>query len=501
MVMEEKEINSMVNNTENIDRQTAYAALPDKIKDYSERVAYNSKQIFAELLRQKVYSDYADINKDNLNIIFEAVKYFDIGYAFKTEGVISEKVIPIMHVNIGADVFFNDIKTRADFKNLSIEEKKFRTIAKDVAAYHHEEWNGDGYPLGLRMEEIPIIARICTVCLAFEELTNNNNLNKKDRFTAMKEITKYSGIYYDPKLVDVMVGILPILVVKGEAFDPNEEIIIDEPVVEEVHEDVEEETIDVVKEEVKETNEDKSKKKKKASRPMELLYSPVVNPRNNKLIYFNSELIINDRYYGAMKPILYASIAEKMGKMTDIILIALTQAIEFIKLAELYKVEFDGLLFKLYPSIVEKEGNLNKVLKAVEKSGINPNKLIFEISESTLVTDEEKILKNIESIKKSRVRIAITEFGEEYSSLSRLGDIDFDILMIGSAFTRKIVTNTKIAGVVRGLIDLAKNLGVEVICEHISQEEQLQILKKLGCNAFEGPIFGELSSYKEFIKE
>ncbi len=500
MVMEVKETEkSIINNTENVDRHTAYNALPDNIRDYSERVAYNSKLIFAELLRQKIYTDYADLSKENLNIIFDAVKYFDIGFAFKTEGAISEKVIPIMHVNIGADIFFNDIKTRADFKALTIYEKKLRTIAKDVTTYHHEQWDGNGYPLGLIKEEIPIIARICSVCLAFEELTNRNDGNQKTRFNAIKEITKLSGINFDPIIVDVMVGILPMLVVKGEIFDPNEEIIIEEP-QEEVVEEVEEVT-EPVKEEVKEIKEDKLTKKKKASRPIELLYSPVQNIRTKKYVYFNSELVINDRYYGAMKPVLYASIAEKMGKMTDIILIALTQAIEFIKLAKLCNVEFDGLLFKLYPSIVEKETNLNKVLKLVEKSGIDPNKIIFEIAESTFVTDDEKVIKNIDSIKKNKFRIAICEFGEEYSSLSRIGDFDFDILIIGSSFVRKVDTNTKVAGVVRGLIDLAKNLGVDVICEKVSNDEQLQILKKLGCNMFEGRVIGEVQTYKEILSE
>lgn len=499
MVMEMDNEKVLINNTENVDRHTAYNALPDKIKDYSERVAYNSKLIFAELIRRKVYTDYSDLNEENLSLIFDAVKYFDIGYAFKTSGVISEKVIPIMHVNIGADIFFNDIKTRADFKALTITEKKLRTIAKDVTTYHHEQWDGSGYPLGLRMEEIPLIARICNICLVFEELTNRNDGNQKDRFNAMKEISKQADVLYDPLIVDAMVNILPILVIKGEIYDPYEEIIIEKPAPVVVEEEPEIE--EPIKEEVQEFKEDKLKKKKKASRPIELLYSPVENIKTGKTVYFKSQLIINDRYYGAMKPLLYASIAEKMGKMTEIVLIGLNQAIEFIKLAELCNVEFDGLLFKLYPSIVEKEGNLNKVLKLIEKSEINPNKIIFEISESTLVTDDEKIIKNIELIKKSNIRIAISEFGEEYSSLSRIGDFDFDILIIGASFVRKITTNTKVTGVVRSLLDLARNLGVQEICEHVSTDEQLQILKKLGCNTFEGRIIGELQTYKEVLSE
>lgn len=497
--MENENNNSTINNTKIVDRHTAYDALPDNIKDYSERVAYNSKLIYAELIRQKIFSEFGDVTKDNINIIFDAVKYFDIGFVFKTEGVISEKVIPIMHVNIGADLFFCDIKSRNDFKALSVFEKKVRTIGKDVTTYHHEMWDGSGYPLGLKMEEIPVIARICSVCLAFEELTNNNAGNQKDRFTAIKEITKLSGSYYDPTIVEVMVKTLPMLVIKGEIYDPYEEIIIEEPVVEE--EQDEEEINEPPLEEVVDKKEEKAPKKKKSSRPVELLFSPVQNTKNNKVVYFKSEVILNDKYYGAMKPVVYTSVAEKMGKITDILLIGLTQAIEFIRIAALDKIEYNGLLFKLSPTVVEKEANLNKILKLIEKEEFDVNKLIFEIPESTLVTDDEKIIKNIESIKKHNIKIAITEFGEEYSSLSRIGDIDFDVLMIGSNFIRNVDTNTKKAGIVRSLIDLAKNLGVQEICEHVTTKEQLQTLKKLGCFTFEGPAIGALQTYKDIFSE
>ena len=65
--MENENNNSTINNTKIVDRHTAYDALPDNIKDYSERVAYNSKLIYAELIRQKIFSEFGDVTKDNIN--------------------------------------------------------------------------------------------------------------------------------------------------------------------------------------------------------------------------------------------------------------------------------------------------------------------------------------------------------------------------------------------------------------------------------------------------
>ena len=140
-----------------VDRYTAYESLSDDIREYSERVAHNSQLLFKEVVKMGAYPDYTDLNKDNIKFIGEAVKYFDIGYAFKDDSRFPEKVLPIYHVNVGADIFFADIKTREDFKALTSTEKFIRRIAKEVTTYHHEKWNGKGFPMGLRMEEIPTI--------------------------------------------------------------------------------------------------------------------------------------------------------------------------------------------------------------------------------------------------------------------------------------------------------------------------------------------------------
>ena len=505
----EKEERILINDKVNVDRLTAYDALPDAIKEYSDRVAYNSKLLFAELLKRKVYADYNDLNRDNLNIVYEAIRYFDIGLAFKLEGIKSEKVLPIKHVTIGGDVFFSDIKSRDDFKALSSYEKKFRFFAKDAATYHHERWDGKGYPLGLKMEEIPISARICTICFAFEQLTNGTTVNMVDRYSAIKEIKALSGIQFDPQLVDVMVDILPILAVKGEVYSFDDMFVFEEEQADKPKEEETEESkdqIDLPKEEEK-PNADKElekvaeviKPKRKASRPIELLFSPVKDIKTNNVLYYKSTLVINDRYYGAMKPVLYANIAEKTGKMIELSMIGISQAIEFIELVELYNIKHDGLFYKLYPSIVEKERNLLKIINAVKKSAIDPKNLIFEISETTMASDDEKVKKNIALIKQHGFRIAICEFGEEYSSLSKLGDLDFDFLMIGHKFIKNITTSSRTSGVVRSLADLVKNIGAEEICENVRSMEQLEVLKKIGCRRVEGPIVGELQSYKEII--
>ena len=494
MVMNNEKIGMLLEKLENINRNTVYDILPDDIKEYSERVAFNSKQLFAELLKRKVYSDYADLNIENLNVIQEAVKYFDIGFAIDSQKLkenYGNKIIPVEHVTIGSELFFFDVKKREDFLSLSIEERNLRRIAKEVALYHHERWNGKGYPYGLKMEEIPIIARICAICFAFETFTNGSSENVKDRYEAIKEMEKLSGIDLDPLIFEVFTDIIPLLAVKGEIYSVNEEIEVKQ---DEVQKEEEIEEVEEVKEEVKEV-----KKVKKTSRPIEMLFSPVKDIKKNKTIYYKSKLVLNDRYHGVLMPVVYSGIAEKSGKITDIVLIGLQQAIDFISYGKENDIGFEGVFIKMYPSIIERETNLSRVLKLIDKSEVKTEKLIFEIPETTLINKDEKIIQNIKLIKKKKIKIAISEFGEEYSSLNKLSEIDFDMLLIGSTYTKNITKNTKASGVVRGLIDLAKNLDVEDICENVNSKEQYEILKKIGCTKVEGKAIGEAVPYKEII--
>ncbi len=455
-----------------------YNNLPSEIRDYSERVAYNTQVIFLELIDQEKYTSYSDLKIENVKYIYEAVKYFDIGFAFKKDDKIYDKVLPIYHVNEGANVFFSDIKKREEFVKLASEEKFIRRIGKEVALYHHETWDGKGYPSGLKMEEIPVVARICHLCLEFEKLTSN--LTNKE--AAINLISELSGSDFDPTIVDVFVDCVDKLIVKGENFAPI-------TIVKNVEKNKEVQKIE------NEANQEieviDSKKKKEKIRPIEVFFIPVKDVKTDKIVYYQTKVIINDRYYGSMEPVIYEMVAEKFGKITDLVMICLEQVKKFIDIAESNEIDHSGILVKIHDSILVKESNFNKILNYVEKNNINPEVLIFEISEKVLANAEEEIKDRIKKIKKLGIRISIRDFGMEYSSLSKLGEIDFDIITISHRFTKQVQKNTKMAGVIRSIIDMAKTFDAEEICEGVDYKERREILKKIGCRKMQGSIIGE----------
>ena len=516
-----------------VDRYTAYEVLSDEIKEYSERVAYNSYLLFDELVKSQVYSEYSDLTKENVKLIFEAVKYFDVGFAFEDDSRFPSKVVPVYHVRIGSEVFFSDVKKREQFKALSKEEKFIRRVAKDVSLYHHEKWNGKGYPIGLKMEEIPIVARICSICLAFEQLTSDyENEKPLNRYEAMKAIDELANVDFDPILIDSFNNIISSFVVKGESFtlpsfdeevsEHDEEIkeeIANESVVEEskpledaINEETKEEVIveestveekidqtEVVEQTHQDNNEKLVKKYKKQSRPIEMMFSPVKDIKTDSISYYKSTLVLNDIYVGSIMPIVYESVAEKFGKITELMLFGLEQVFDFIEYAEILNYDINGVLIRMYNTIIERENNLKKIIKLIKDSNVDPSKLIFEVPESLLASDNEKAKKGIQTIKELGIRIAIRDFGTEYASLFKLVDTDFDMVIISHRFLKEITNNTKVSGVVRSIIDMIRNFDAEEICEGVNTLEQMETLKRMGCRRMHGSLIGKPLNYKEIF--
>ena len=90
-----------------IDRNTIFEALSEDIKEYSLRVARNAQIIYSQIVEKGMYDEYSDVDAKNIEHVYEIVKYFDIGYAFKDDkALFPNKTLPIFHVKKGADVFF-----------------------------------------------------------------------------------------------------------------------------------------------------------------------------------------------------------------------------------------------------------------------------------------------------------------------------------------------------------------------------------------------------------
>ncbi|MFI3231366.1 MAG: bifunctional diguanylate cyclase/phosphodiesterase [bacterium] len=150
---------------------------------------------------------------------------------------------------------------------------------------------------------------------------------------------------------------------------------------------------------------------------------------------------------------------------------------------------------------------MDKFMHLIRKYNIPCEFLELEVTESVFVEDKVQLKHFIDSIKSESLKVSIDDFGTAYSSLQILTDINVDILKIDKGFLDNINTNTTEEHVVtkdeiliKNIINLAKELEFKVICEGVETNEQIELLKNIGCELGQGYVFAKpmpLSEYED----
>ena len=135
------------------------------------------------------------------------------------------------------------------------------------------------------------------------------------------------------------------------------------------------------------------------------------------------------------------------------------------------------------PDLAEDVGAL------LRECGINPRGLTLEITEQTAMEDAHATTEALRKLKAIGVGIEVDDFGTGYSSLSYLKRFPVDYLKVDRAFVAGLGRDPQDEGIVRAVVELAHNLGVEVVAEGVENGEQLGLLREMGCELAQGSYF------------
>ena len=132
-----------------------------------------------------------------------------------------------------------------------------------------------------------------------------------------------------------------------------------------------------------------------------------------------------------------------------------------------------------------------RIVRILTETGFPANRLIVEITESSLFADIDLARSMVTSLKNQGVRLALDDFGTGFSSLSSLRSLPFDLIKIDRSFVSNIHENKESAAIVRAVTTLASALSVPVCVEGIESEAVYQAVMKLGCGLGQGWYFGK----------
>lgn len=143
------------------------------------------------------------------------------------------------------------------------------------------------------------------------------------------------------------------------------------------------------------------------------------------------------------------------------------------------------------PATLRQEGIAEKMLSLVEKHHVSCEFLEVEVSESYTDMNQEMLAEITNKIRKDNVRVVLDHFGAKESSFSILSIMEFDGLKLDKSLVANIVGNRRSQIVAKAVIDVCGQLGVHVAAAGVETQDQLNVLKELGCNYAQGTLFNK----------
>ncbi|UWU26103.1 EAL domain-containing protein (plasmid) [Rhizobium sp. CB3060] len=139
------------------------------------------------------------------------------------------------------------------------------------------------------------------------------------------------------------------------------------------------------------------------------------------------------------------------------------------------------------------------IMEVLMETGLAPERLELELTESIIFADRERALHTLRQIKALGVSIALDEFGTGYSSLDTLRAFPFDKIKIDRSLFSTSTANQQTAAVVQAALALGRSFGIPVLAEAIETYDQLSLLKASGCEEVQGFLFGEPVAFSKIV--
>ncbi|MDT8409296.1 MAG: bifunctional diguanylate cyclase/phosphodiesterase [Wenzhouxiangellaceae bacterium] len=218
----------------------------------------------------------------------------------------------------------------------------------------------------------------------------------------------------------------------------------------------------------------------------ELHYQPIMCMADRRVTDFEALLRWCHPTRGVLSPPDFLDEAASLGLLEEIESFVLESA-----LAQLAAWTADGhdqlaISVNFSAFFFQQPGLVERVLRQCRSAGVQPERLLIEITENTAIQDLDSASNTIESLHAAGIRIALDDFGTGYSSLANLLKLKVDRIKLDRIFLENIETDARQRELVAAMIGLGHSLDTEVVAEGIERKAQLEFLQQRGCDLFQG---------------
>ncbi|MCE1009221.1 MULTISPECIES: putative bifunctional diguanylate cyclase/phosphodiesterase [Pseudomonas] len=230
---------------------------------------------------------------------------------------------------------------------------------------------------------------------------------------------------------------------------------------------------------------------------LQLHYQPVVDQQTSSVTGYEALLRWEHPTRGMVMPMDFIPIAEETGLIHELGTRALNLACQ-----EAASWDSEQTVSVNLSAVQFKNGNLVHIVAlALADSGLPPQRLELEITESVLLGNSEENVRTLRALKDLGVSISLDDFGTGYSSLGYLRSFPFDRIKIDKSFVHDMCDSREAMSIIRAITDLSNSLMIKTTAEGVESEEQMRRLAAEGCSHFQGYLYGRPAPASERLKQ
>ncbi|MBW5447338.1 EAL domain-containing protein [Cohnella sp. CFH 77786] len=230
---------------------------------------------------------------------------------------------------------------------------------------------------------------------------------------------------------------------------------------------------------------------------MTLQYQAIVDAQTSRLYGFEALLRWSHPELGPISPDQFIPLAEEVGLIVPLGEWVLREA---CRACRLLQDEYQPMSVSVNVSVLQLRSPslIDAVKHALHESGIDPKHLVLEITEGIVIENFEQSVEALRQLRAIGVRLALDDFGTGYSSLGYLKKLPIDILKLDKVFIWDLdIQSSNSKQIVGPIIDLAHNLGLNIVAEGVETKDQAEMLRAWGCDLNQGYWYSKPVSFEE----
>jgi diguanylate cyclase (GGDEF)-like protein/PAS domain S-box-containing protein len=233
---------------------------------------------------------------------------------------------------------------------------------------------------------------------------------------------------------------------------------------------------------------------------LRVYYQPIVELPGGRISALEALVRWEHPERGLIPPDQFIPVAEDTGLIHQIGTIVLNEACDALQSLQ---PSMDGPVYVSVNLSAAQFGSpklAEVVAHALRRSGLAPELLVLEITETVVMADTEATVDRLRALKRLGVRVAIDDFGTGYSSLNYLRRFPVDVLKIDRAFVRNVDASAEDSALAQAILKLAQTFKLEAVAEGIERTEQLDVLVHMGCRFGQGFLFARPQPMDDIAK-